>query len=104
MKTYPNGVGFFFFEFDQNQRTLDEEDFIQFYTGSNDQFADDNPPPEIYELLRKLLEPVFGDRLDIGAAESLHQVFCNPKQHQAVIKKVRETLIGAGWKEGKTSS
>lgn len=92
--------GFFFFEPDQKQRTADGEDYIQFYTGNNAHHADDNPPEEVYDLLRKLFEPEFGDRVDIGAAESLHMVYCPPKQHNKVIQRVRDMLAKAGWKEG----
>lgn len=96
----PYRAGFFFFEPDQKQRTSEGENYIQFYTGNNARHADDSPPEEVYVSLRKLLEPEFGNKVDIGAAESLHMIYCPPKQHDKVIQKVRDVLTAAGWKEG----
>lgn len=96
-------IGYFFFESDQEVRTSDGEDYIQFYTSAKeDDDYDGHSPEEVVDRLNELFIPVFGeDRFEADAAEALHIVSeCDPEEHEKTIKTIRDIFTKNGWIEG----
>lgn len=96
-----NIVGYFWFEEDQDERTLDGEDSLQFMTSPyRDDCFDRHSPSDVKARLEQLLHPIFLDDLDIDASESLHMITnCNPEDHAKTTGKIRSVLVQNGWTE-----
>lgn len=100
-KTGPEGnpVGYFSFPEDQEERTEDGEESLQFTTTNEPHEVDDNPPPELYDSLEELFAEEIPE-LEIGHGENLHFLpKCDPEAHEETIETIRRVLTAAGWQE-----